>query len=146
MTVLRASRVETGDWQIDPAELHRVFPPAGNAVERRKTALEEQIKDLRQVSELLHDVRATGIMYETQSLAVRALRELLDNPDRDNWDELLAANRALIKAIAAAAEIATLRQKLAAACAATAQTGVHAGTGYAALSDELGRWRGPIEG
>jgi Ribonuclease G/E len=115
MTVLRASRVETGDWQIDPAELHRVFPPAGNAVERRKTALEEQIKDLRQVSELLHDVRATGIMYETQSLAVRALRELLDNPDRDNWDEILAANRALIKAIAAAVEITTLRQKLAAA-------------------------------
>jgi hypothetical protein len=24
------------DWQIDPAELHRVFPPAGNAVERRE--------------------------------------------------------------------------------------------------------------
>jgi hypothetical protein len=63
-------------------------------VERRETALEEQIKDLRQVSELLHDARATGIMYETQSLAVRALRELLDNPDRDNWDEILAANRA----------------------------------------------------
>ena len=115
MTVLRASRVETGDWQIDPAELHRVFPPAGNAVERRETALKEQIKDSRQVSELLHDVRATGIMYETQSLAVRALRELLDNPDRDNWDEILAANRALIKAIAGAVEITTLRQKLAAA-------------------------------
>jgi hypothetical protein len=27
------------------------------------------------------------------------LRELLDNPDRDDWDELLAANRALIKAV-----------------------------------------------
>jgi hypothetical protein len=39
-------------------------------------------------------------MDETQTLAVRALRELLDNPDRDDWDELLAANRALIKAIA----------------------------------------------
>jgi hypothetical protein len=43
------------------------------------------------------------------------LRELLDNPDRDNWDEILAANRALIKAIAGAVEITTLRQKLAAA-------------------------------
>jgi hypothetical protein len=40
-------------------------------------------------------------MDETQTLAVRALRELLDNPDRDDWDELLAANRALIEAIAA---------------------------------------------
>jgi hypothetical protein len=38
-------------------------------------------------------------MDETQNLAVRALRELLDNPERDDWDDLLAANRALIKAI-----------------------------------------------
>jgi hypothetical protein len=112
-----------GSKSIDPAELHRVFPPAANTAERREPALEEQIKSLRQVSELLHDVRATGIMYETQSLAVRALRELLDNPDRDNWDELLAANRALIKAIAVAAEIATLRQKLAAAEACIQEMG-----------------------
>jgi hypothetical protein len=49
-------------------------------------------------------------MYETQTIAAQALRELLDDSDRDDWDELLAANRALIKAIAPAAEIATLRQ------------------------------------
>jgi hypothetical protein len=48
-------------------------------------------------------------MDETRTLAVLALRELLD-PDRDDWDELVAAYRALIKTIAAAAEIATLRQ------------------------------------
>jgi len=54
-------------------------------------------------------------MDEMQALAAQAFRELLDNPDRDNWDEILAANRALIKAIAAAVEITTLRQKLAAA-------------------------------
>jgi hypothetical protein len=29
-------------------------------------------------------------MDETQTLAARALRELLDDPDRDDWDELLA--------------------------------------------------------
>jgi hypothetical protein len=39
-------------------------------------------------------------MDETQTLTAQALRELLDNPDRNDWDELLAANRALIKAIA----------------------------------------------
>jgi hypothetical protein len=39
-------------------------------------------------------------MDETQTLAVQALRDVLDNPDRGDWDELLAANRALIKAIA----------------------------------------------
>ena len=38
-------------------------------------------------------------MDETQTLAAQALRELLD-PDRDDWDELVAANRALIRAIA----------------------------------------------
>ena len=38
-------------------------------------------------------------MDETQTFAVQALRELLDDPDRNDWDELLAANRALIKAI-----------------------------------------------
>jgi hypothetical protein len=32
-------------------------------------------------------------MDETQTLAVQALRELLD-PDRDDWDELVAAYRA----------------------------------------------------
>jgi len=32
-------------------------------------------------------------MDETQTLAVQALRELLDNPERDDWDELVAANR-----------------------------------------------------
>jgi hypothetical protein len=65
---------------------------------------------------------------------VQALRELLDNPARRDWDKLVAASRTLIKAIetgqsarrvadvimidrnaAAAAEIATLRQKLMAA-------------------------------
>jgi hypothetical protein len=39
-------------------------------------------------------------MDETQTLAVLALRELLDDPDRNDWDELVAANRALIEAIA----------------------------------------------
>ena len=50
-------------------------------------------------------------MDETQTLAVLALRELLDDPDRSapslasarsgesDWDELIAANRALLKAI-----------------------------------------------
>ena len=31
--------------------------------------------------------------------AVRALRDLLYDPERNDWDELIAANRALIKAI-----------------------------------------------
>jgi hypothetical protein len=72
-------------------------------------------------------------MDERLTLALQALSELLDNPDRDDWDKLVVASRTLIKAIekgqsarqladvimidrnaTAAAEIATLRQKLAA--------------------------------
>ena len=109
------------------------------APERRETALEAQIESLRQVSELLHDVRATGIMYETQSLAVRALRELLDDPDRNDWDELVAANRALIKAIVTGKPMTRRNVRIVAEYlreagwqehaigAATAQTGIHAG-------------------
>jgi hypothetical protein len=37
-------------------------------------------------------------MDETQT-ALQALRELLDNPDRADWDKLAAASRALIRAI-----------------------------------------------
>ena len=32
-------------------------------------------------------------MDETQTLALQALRELLDNPECEDWDELVAANR-----------------------------------------------------
>jgi hypothetical protein len=39
-------------------------------------------------------------MYEMQTLALRALCGLLGKGGRTDWDELAAANRALIKAIA----------------------------------------------
>ena len=39
-------------------------------------------------------------MDETQTLAVQAFRELLDNPEHDDWDELVAANHARIRAVA----------------------------------------------
>jgi hypothetical protein len=51
---MRAIRQDdTGDWQIDPAELHRVFPPATTAPERHDTALQAKIDALREVSEKL---------------------------------------------------------------------------------------------
>jgi hypothetical protein len=39
-------------------------------------------------------------MYETQILAARALRDLLDKPDRNDRNELLASVRVLQNAIA----------------------------------------------
>ena len=79
-------------------------------------------------------------MDETQNLAVRALRELLDNPERDDWDDLLAANRALIKAIETGEPMTRRNARIVAEYlreagggegaigAATAQADAHAGT------------------
>jgi hypothetical protein len=40
-----------------------------------------------------------GSGHEMQTLAVLALHELLDDPDRNDWDELVAATRTVIQAI-----------------------------------------------
>ena len=79
-------------------------------------------------------------MDETQTFAVQALRELLDDPDRNDWDELLAANRALIKAIETGEPMTRKDARIVAEYlreagwreraigAATAQADAHAGT------------------
>ena len=79
-------------------------------------------------------------MDEMQTLAMLALRELLDNPDRNDLDELLAANRALINAIATGEPMARKDARIVAEYlreagwreraigAATAQADAHAGT------------------
>ena len=97
-------------------------------------------------------------MDEMQTLAVLALRELLDNPERDDWDDLLAANRALIKAIETGEPMTRKNGRIVAEYlreagwreraidAATAQTDAYAGTGYAATNELEGRWRDPVEG
>jgi hypothetical protein len=87
-------------------------------------------------------------MDETRILALRALRELLDNDGPDDWDELIACYRAMRKAIAKnkrmkrkdRARVAEHLRRLGwtefAIDAATTHTGARAVTGYAALSDE----------
>jgi hypothetical protein len=94
-------------------------------------------------------------MDETQTLAVQALRELLDNPERDDWDELVAANRALLKAIETGRPMTPKNVRIVSeylreagwrerAIGAAAQAGVYAGTG--AMNELEGRWRNPVEG
>jgi hypothetical protein len=79
-------------------------------------------------------------MDEMQALAAQALRKLLDNPERDDWDDLLAANRALIKAIETGEPMMRKNARIVAEYlreagwrersigAATAQADAHAGT------------------
>ena len=76
-------------------------------------------------------------MDETQTLALQAVRELLD-PDRDDWEELVVANRALVKAIATGRPMTRRNARIVAEYlreaewgegainAATAQAGAHA--------------------
>jgi hypothetical protein len=79
-------------------------------------------------------------------------------PTATIWDELLAANRALIKAIAVGKPMTRKNARIVAEYlreagwrdraigAATWQTGAYAGTGYAATNGFEGRWRDPVEG
>jgi hypothetical protein len=92
---ISAAKSETGDWQIDPSELHRVFPPARNEADRagngpakrgataNETALEAQIAGLREVAELLRhqldDVRADRDAWREQA---QAGQRLLAAPER----------------------------------------------------------------
>jgi hypothetical protein len=80
-------------------------------------------------------------MDETQILAVLALRELLDDPDRNDWDELVAATRTLIQAIETDEPMTRRNARIVAEYlreagwqefairSATAQAGVHADGG-----------------
>jgi hypothetical protein len=85
---ISAGKTDTGDWQIDPAELHRVFPPAeriadqaaergATPVEQAGTALEAQITGLREVAELLRrqldDVRTDRDAWREQAQAGQRL-------------------------------------------------------------------------
>jgi hypothetical protein len=90
-------------------------------------------------------------MDETQDLALLALRELLDDPERNDWDDLLAANRALIRAIETGEPMTRRNARIVAEYlreagwreraidAATAQTDAYAGTGYATTNELEGR-------
>jgi hypothetical protein len=95
-------------------------------------------------------------MDETQTLAVLALRELLDNPDRNDWDELVAAYRALGEAIVEnkpmtrkdRARVAEYLREAGwnegAIGAATTQAVMHVRRGRAAPYElPLDRWPGP---
>jgi hypothetical protein len=102
---ISASKTDTGDWAIDPSELHRVFPPvrngedrAGNgamthgamAVERLETTeLRAQIAGLREVSELLRrqldDVRADRDAWRDQAQAAQRLLAPPEPPERKPW-------------------------------------------------------------
>jgi hypothetical protein len=106
---ISASKTDTGDWQIDPAELHRVFPPVRNgedgagtgavergatAVERHETALlEAQITGLRETAELLRrqldDVRTDRDAWRGIAGRLAITDQTATVPQRPWWKRLV---------------------------------------------------------
>ena len=99
---LSATRTETGDYRIDPAELARVFPPGVAHVRQRAQSRERQYEEVIATTE----TRATGATPSAVHIAtlegevkaltaeMRTLRELVDSlkaeradlkAERDKW-------------------------------------------------------------
>jgi hypothetical protein len=72
----------------------------GSRQEGLTLAADRRLDRQRDPPSTIRQLRRHTFSDETQTLAVLALCELLDNPDRNDWDELVAANRELINAIA----------------------------------------------
>ena len=84
---ISAERDSTGAWSIQPAELHRVFPPLPLAERVQPAAIETEIALLRT---MLEEMRAT----------VGDLRRREDDLkcDRDHWREAHSATQRLLPA------------------------------------------------
>ena len=81
---ISASRTETGDYSIDPAELHRVFPPADsedrpvNGGAKRGTVGDDELA-LR-AARLEAEIAASALVAELLRRQLDETRE-----DRDHW-------------------------------------------------------------
>jgi hypothetical protein len=82
---ISAAKTDTGDWTIDPAELHRVFPPAQAAQQTTDVAL------TRHATDPLPPATGREQVLEAQIAALRELAEVLRRQlddvrdDRDHW-------------------------------------------------------------
>jgi hypothetical protein len=99
---ISATKNDTGDWSIDPAELHRVFPPvtvepvplerdATPQLEALVAKLEAEITALKSVSDLLRsqldDVRTDRNAWREQAARL-ALPAAEVEPKRPWWKRL----------------------------------------------------------
>ena len=95
---ISATRTDTKDWAIDPAELHRVFPPA---------ATPDSVPVERGATDAAH-----AELNQRASVADQRLSELkvmLDDmrQDRDHWRDAFRQEQTVTKQLALAAPMTT---------------------------------------
>jgi excisionase family DNA binding protein len=82
-----ASRTDTGDYAIDPAELHRVFPPSDSDAARSGTAGMKRGAMAPDGGELALKAARLEAEIAASALVSELLRRQLDETrqDRDHW-------------------------------------------------------------
>jgi hypothetical protein len=88
---ISAAKDENGQWQIQPVELHRTYPPytegRTEAPQDATAVLEAQLTGLKEVADLLRtqleDVREDRDRWREQATAV--IRQLPDQRERKPW-------------------------------------------------------------
>lgn len=95
---ISATRTDTKDWAIEPAELHRVFPPVATP---DSVSVERGATDAAQVAEL--NQRAS--MAEQRLSEMKAMLDDI-RLDRDAWRDAFRQEQAVTKQLTLAAPAA----------------------------------------
>jgi excisionase family DNA binding protein len=84
---ISASRTDSGDYAIDPAELHRVFPPVEADAARAGTVAMKRNGTPAEQGEIVLENARLGAEVAASSLVTALLRQQLDETrqDRDHW-------------------------------------------------------------
>jgi hypothetical protein len=92
ISAIRSER--TGDWEIDPAELHRVYPPASSSEERAGDgAVTHSATGAEQAATAILEAQISGLR-ETADLLRRQLDDV--RTDRDHWRDAAQAGQRLL--------------------------------------------------
>ena len=90
---ISAAKDEHGEWQIDPAELHRVYPPVADAP--RRTSAEQRHATLGAADAAALEAQIASLKY-----VAALMREQLEDvrKDRDAWRSQAEGNQRLLTA------------------------------------------------
>ena len=91
---ISATKNEHGEWQIDPAELHRVYPPVADAPRRTSAEQRHATPGQADATALLEAQIAS--LKDVAALMREQLQDIRN--DRDAWRSQAEANQRLLTA------------------------------------------------